>query len=409
MRWLIAEDSLINRRGHWFEYLGAYHRELQELGDQVQFLVSKPAEPFILETFKAQPVLPDAIFHRMGDGSNALKRYSRVPLHAWKTWRAIQRWLKTNPAPDLIFVPTVIVHHLWGWQRVVKKALRHLPNTRLLLFFPGAPVQVDAQGGVHWDQAPTAKLTQRLINSLRPEVERGQVILGAETHPMVRELTRLSGVRFTYLPHPVSFSSDATECPELGPEDDIILGSYGGARHEKGTDILVSAVEQHLQTHPETRLRFVLQMADSFTDAWKRLVDHPRVEIVEGYFPPGEYPRQLARTHGLILPYRASSYALRVSRVVIEAMAGGFPLIATDETTLSDQAREFGAGVYCKNEDVGSLAKALRELELHFGDLRYQAWNRRGLAREHFSIATFRDILAHAHGNDCGSQTTISP
>ncbi|RME67751.1 MAG: glycosyltransferase, partial [Verrucomicrobia bacterium] len=269
---------------------------------------------------------------------------------------------------------------------------------RVILFFPGAPIHIDADGRPQWDAAPTARLFRHLVRSLAREAKAGRVIFAAETHPMVRALSALSGVQFTYLPHPVALPEDTAESAPPADAGDILLGSYGSARHEKGPDILFAAVEKHLAAHPDTRLRFALQVVGCFTDSWKRLAGHPRVDIIEDFFPPGEYPRQLARTHGLILPYRTSSYALRVSRVVIEAMVGGFPLIATDHTTLSDQAAQFGAGVFCENENVESLAAAIRQLEEHFQSLRTRAWDRRRAAREHFSVATFRQLLAGSAG-----------
>ncbi|MEI9864586.1 MAG: hypothetical protein WDN00_08545 [Limisphaerales bacterium] len=37
MRWLIVEDALRDRKGHWFEYLGTFARELRALDDEVTF------------------------------------------------------------------------------------------------------------------------------------------------------------------------------------------------------------------------------------------------------------------------------------------------------------------------------------------------------------------------------------
>ena len=53
MRWLIIEDSLEGRQGHWFEYLENFCRELPRLGDSVTLLVSRRAEPFILNRLGA--------------------------------------------------------------------------------------------------------------------------------------------------------------------------------------------------------------------------------------------------------------------------------------------------------------------------------------------------------------------
>ena len=53
MRWLIVEDALLNRRGHWFEYVGTFGRELRSLGDSVTILADRSAEAFVTEQLPA--------------------------------------------------------------------------------------------------------------------------------------------------------------------------------------------------------------------------------------------------------------------------------------------------------------------------------------------------------------------
>ena len=73
MNWLIVEDALRDTRGHWFEYLSTFVAGLHELGDTVTILGPRDAEPFIIESLDAKPVLPRSIWHRMHDGSGPLK------------------------------------------------------------------------------------------------------------------------------------------------------------------------------------------------------------------------------------------------------------------------------------------------------------------------------------------------
>ena len=35
MKWLIVEDALRDRKGHWLEYVSTFVRELRALGDEV--------------------------------------------------------------------------------------------------------------------------------------------------------------------------------------------------------------------------------------------------------------------------------------------------------------------------------------------------------------------------------------
>ena len=95
----------------------------------------------------------------------------------------------------------------------------------------------------------------------------------------------------------------------------------------------------------------------------------------------------------MLLPYRISSYFLRVSRVVIEAMVNAIAVIATDRTTLADQAAEFGALVKCQNEDPVSLAQSIHYAIAHYEELKTQARRAAPKAQSHFSVSYFRECL----------------
>ncbi|MFM8719832.1 MAG: hypothetical protein ACKOFH_09935 [Chthoniobacterales bacterium] len=114
--------------------------------------------------------------------------------------------LTTSELPDLVFVPTVLVHHLAGWVPLIKWKLRDFRG-RILLFFPNAPVYLDDDGTARIASDPTAKLFQQCTSALRNEVAQDKVVLGAETEPMTKALTEATGVPFTYLPHPVELSA----------------------------------------------------------------------------------------------------------------------------------------------------------------------------------------------------------
>lgn len=397
MRWWMAEDALRDRRGHWFEYDATFVRDLRALGDEVTLLADAAAEPFIQQQLGAQRVLPPSIWHRMSDGTGALRRLARVPQHAWQTRGAIRAWLRRHPAPDLIFVPTVLVHHLLGWSWLIHGALRGT-RTRVLLFFPNTPVRLDpGTGKPAWQPAPTSRLLAHLLRKLAPEVAAGRVILGAETLPMRDALSQVSGVPFTYLPHPVA-PLPATRDPRPSTPT---FASYGPARHEKGSDVLQAALKLVRAQSPAASTRFVVQWLESFRDdrgTWvtrdAALERDPQVEFITRFFGDGEYAHRLAATSALLLPYRRSSYALRVSRVVIEALVNGLPVVATRGTTLAAQAAEFGALVPCEDGDAASVADAIRSLTTNFDSLQAQGRERMPSARAHFSVAHFRALLA---------------
>ena len=147
-------------------------------------------------------------------------------------------------------------------------------------------------------------------------------------------------------------------------------------------------------------LRFAIQWVEDFRDGEGNLVsidpwlrEHPQVEVIGRFFEGDEYERRLAETDVMVLPYR-SPYRLRVSRVVIEAMLNGMPVIATRGTTLFEQAQEYGVVVGCEEGDAESLAAAMLEVAARFESLRVSAAEKVNAAAESFSVGYFRDLLA---------------
>lgn len=407
MNWLIVEDALRNRTGHWNEYISTFSMGLEDLGYSRTILVDRQAESFIVEQEAVNPILPESIWHRMGQGGR-LARYARVPSHAWSTYNAVHHWLKKNPDPDLIFVPTVLVHHLLGWWRLYQRVLQKR-QTRLLLFFPNTPIQWNvATQQPCFGTDPTSRLFVWLIRKLKTAVADRRVILGTETYAMRDALTQSTGVEFTYLPHPVagvSGPADQTESPSP-----LRMGCYGAARHEKGSDLFQSAVVRDLESHPKADCEFVMQWLEDFSDDSgkiiskdPKLVSHPRVKFIDQYFQGNQYEEQLRKTHVMVLPYR-EPYRFRVSRVVIEAMLKGMPVIATRGTTLWEQANQFGSAVACELNDIQSLSESIETVRSNYPELKRQALQRVPLVQQHFSVAHFVECLQqHLQSSSNGS------
>jgi lysophospholipase L1-like esterase len=453
MRWLMVEDALRDRWGHWLEYDSTFLRGLRALGDEVVVLCDRKAEAEVISAIEARPVLPQSIWHRMSDHAGALRRCLRLPLHALATFFAMRRFFARNPldrlprAPDrpgrnlpvpewpaLVFVPTVLVHHLLGWFLLLKSGSCP-PECRILLFFPNLPLEMDGSGHARWNPSPTTRLMARLFQQIRPLVEQRTVVLGVETEAMQQALAQLIGMPVLYLPHPIELPASTDGDRDHVSRSPLRFACYGTARAEKGSDLLQSAIE-HLLSHEPTvpangsdatgretgemmaavtgrdrqgpAVDFAIQWIDDFTDddgarvtVSEELLQSGRVHYIRRYFVGNEYDETLRATDAMLLPYRASSYNVRVSRVVIEAMVHGMPVIATEGTTVWSQAREFGAGLSFKEGDTLSLSEAMTRLAANFEDFSKRAKESAVRARDHFSVRTFRslflDYMAASH------------
>jgi glycosyltransferase involved in cell wall biosynthesis len=358
-------------------------------------LADAEVENDIRESLRAKAILPSSIWHRLGDGAGALTRYSRVFTHNWQTWRVMNEYLRRQPEFDAIFVPTVSVHHLLAWARLVKGTLRHR-NTRVLLFFLTAPAKLDSAGRIVPDTSAGARLLLALIKWLAPEVRDGKVVLGVETKAIQKAFEHMTGLPFVWFPQPVGPSvRNAASSGEW-----IEMACFGGARAEKGSDVLQEAISLHCRKFPSSRARFTIQWVEDF-NAGGRLVTKSselqgagKVRFVTRYFRNGEYAEHLRNTDVMLLPYRLSSYSLRGSRVVIEAAVNGIPVVTTRGTTLAGVAEEFGIGIWCEDGDSKSLAGAIAEMESNFEKMSRRAGEATAAAVELFSVREFRRIFA---------------
>jgi glycosyltransferase involved in cell wall biosynthesis len=184
------------------------------------------------------------------------------------------------------------------------------------------------------------------------------------------------------------------------PERSVVSISEICGQNSSSSETSHSALDSSLAATAAGRpLRFAIQWVEDFQDGegnqvsidpW--LKNHSQVEVFGRYFEGDEYERRLAETDVMVLPYR-SPYRLRVSRVVIEAMMNGMPVVATRGTTLFEQAEEYGVVLGCEDGDAESLAKAMLEVAARFESLRLNAEEKASAAAESFSVGYFRDLL----------------
>ncbi len=395
MKWLIAEDALRDRKGHWFEYIQTFVQGLSELNDEVTVWSDRKAEPFVTDELESVPLLPESIWHRMSDDASRITRYARVPLHAAATYRCVSRGLHSSPQFDVIFVPTVMVHHLLGWYWLLK--VGRIPvGTTVLFFFPNLPITLDRGGIPKWIDSPTTKLLAFLLRGLLPLIRNRRVVLGVETHEMQQAFQTLSGCEVVYLPHPVS----ERHCSPPGPAHQPLAACYGAARHEKGSDIFQKAILHILQHCSQPAARFAIQWLEDFEDTEGQKVQlsdalrtSPFVDVISRYFVGNEYQDRLSCTNLMVLPYRSNAYGLRVSRVVIEAVVSGMPVLVTAGTTLASQLQAFGAGECFVENDHFDLAAKVQTLATQFAEYQEKAHALKAAAAAHFSVQNFRNLL----------------
>jgi len=235
-------------------------------------------------------------------------------------------------------------------------------------------------------------------------VRKDKLILGAETEAMVAAMSMHTGVLFRYLPHPVEpIFLASTRIPVRGST--LCFGAYGAARYEKGTDLIQSAILLYLSENPDPRVRFSFQWINDFplpdgrlASLDPRLPSHPQCDVINQLFPEGAYDSQIVATDFMLLLYR-SAYRLRVSRVVIEAMQAGIPVIVTRGTTLCQQAGQYGVSIECDQNDTEQLVMAIRKAIDSIDKTTAEASVAAPSTSNHFSVNNFRRlVLEDYHG-----------
>jgi hypothetical protein len=211
-------------------------------------------------------------------------------------------------------------------------------------------------------------------------------------------MERLTGVSFTLFPQPVKGVIPSTSRTD-SDDNGIRMAAFGDARAEKGSDILQRAILDYRRKFPDSMVRFTMQWVRDFTAPGgqvakdPQLLQDPFVRYITQYFADGEYASTLQRTDAILLPYRLSSYGLRGSRVAIEAVVNGMPVVVTAGTTLAKVADSFGASIKVADGDTENLTTSIREMEIQFADLREKARRLRPEAVRYFSVENFRGVF----------------
>jgi glycosyltransferase involved in cell wall biosynthesis len=392
MHWLMVEDALRGDAGHWRDYVRVFRDGLVAAGDTCTVLCARGADAGVVREFEARPVLPDFAWETRRRG--LLTRLTEGARHVAETGRAVLDACRER-RPDVIYVPTVKPVHIATWGLMMDRVVPE--GTRVVLLFMNGQAVVTERGAE--PTVPDTRAT-RMVRTLLARLERpvreGRLLLVSDTPALAREYAEWSGLPFTYVPQPVAVPVRERAERVGGP---VVFGAFGDGRHEKGTDVLQEAMRRSVRGGAGHR--FLVQWVTPFPDpagvthAPDAALEAGGVEFVRKLVGPDEYEVLLARTDVLVLPYRRTSYARRGSRVVIEAVVNGIPVVATRGTSLADVAREHGAGVEFVEDDADSLAAAMDEAARRLPELRARATERMPGARAHFSVAEFqRRVLA---------------
>ena len=413
MKLLIAEEALIGRDGHWFEYMNTITKELRKSGETVKVAGNIDATEDILVKLEADPVFPESAWGKRFR-SNNWNRLMQIWQHNNNLYSAASDYLEKEGTFDVLFVPTILIDHIFGWRKFVKKYAGKKVKKVVLFFVNGQGTYQGPGKPIIFNTTPNKLLFKQALSTLKREIQEGIVFLGCETREMAREYEEFCGLPFEYLPHPVDV---APFKKELTTKPGLTIAHLGFSRYEKGSDLLQEAIKKYMECYPEADVKFVLQWLNDFqlengNPCCKDpdLLANPKVEYIDQPLDSKEYAKLIAQTDIMILPYRLRAYYARVSRVAIEAAINSIPMIYTKNSWNESLVEDgHGAGVGFDSESVESLFEAIEETVKSFPDLHRKAEENQPSAFKHYSAETFEEFLKFMTGYAQGEKSLSQP
>jgi glycosyltransferase involved in cell wall biosynthesis len=265
---------------------------------------------------------------------------------------------------------------------------RKLVLLRLCRLF-GVPTIIHLHGGNLPEFCAAHPYLSRLLR--REMVQAAEiVVLGRFWRDFVRDRLAVPESRITILPNAIA---GPETLPDRAAHEICEILFLGMVTAEKGLDELLIALASPMLAP----LRWRMIIAGSGQVAhYRRIADElglgARVDFV-GWVDEAEVRRRLESADLLVLP----SHFECLPMAIIEAMAHGVPVVATDVGAVGEAVEDGVTGLLVPVGDVGALAEAMGKLLANPG-LR-QSFGREGRTRfrQSFDIAIFHERLTRIY------------
>jgi len=393
-RMLVVEEALKNESGHWYEYVKSV-AELNRMAGAKTVVVSHvETDPAIRREIGAHAIFPWTSWDNVYRYPQAWRRYLGIAHHNFRVYRVMSRFVKEHGPFDILFAPTVTIHHVIGWRLLMARHGGRRIGRIILLFRNNAGSYADDS------KTPVFKRSTNILKwalqSFRPLLARGRARFATDSRKLAFEYEHLCGIEPEVFPSPRIAPPAPPAPPVRAPGAPVIFSCLGPARFEKGIDVMQAAIRTYLERHPDGQARFVIQWNDPILDAEgavyppdPALRADPRVELIERTMSSAAYDAAVARTDCMLLPYRRASYFARISGVAVEAVTAGVPVIYTRDTWNEDLVLDLGAGIGVADNDVSGLADAIATMVEDFDRFSAEAVARADAARRSHSPMAF--------------------
>lgn len=393
-RMLVVEEALKNESGHWYEYVKSVAELNRMAGAETVVVSHVDTEPAVQREIGANAIFPWTSWDNIYRYPQAWRRYLGIVHHNLRVYRLMSRFVKQHGPFDVLFAPTVTIHHVIGWRLLMARHGGRRIGQMILLFRNNAGSYADDS------KTPVFKRSTNILKwalqSFRPLLANGRARFATDSKKLAFEYKHLSGIEPEVFPSPRIAPPAPPSPPARAPGAPVIFSCLGPARFEKGIDVMQAAIRTYLERYPDGRAHFVIQWNDPILDANGALYvpdpalrADPRVELIEQTMSSAAYDAAVARTDCMLLPYRRASYFARISGVAVEAVTAGVPVIYTKDTWNEDLVLDLGAGIGVADNDINGLADAIAKMVEQFDRYSAEAVARADAARRSHSPMAF--------------------
>ena len=201
----------------------------------------------------------------------------------------------------------------------------------------------------------------------------------ADSKRIIKDYQNFFNQKLNLLPIPFGVKK-TVENKKLNSQT-IKLG-YLGYTHSKQGYQYMKPLYMDILRKPELS-NVILKIRHNITDINASIVKDLRTlvgstERIENYvnkFTDHEYDQFFEDSDIILIPYQFELYPIQTSGVVVDALSRSKPIIVPENTWLSDQIEQFGAGVKFNGRDYESLLCAIIKATKTIDSLRKKASN----------------------------------
>lgn len=391
-RILLVEENLKTIAAHYYAYAMCLAKEARTRGDDF-LVVANVAADQMVSSQGVYPVLTHARLSRSSRRHFSFLGKIDFITNNFYCYRDLSRFLRKIGGCDCIFFPTASHYQLfciWALLILNPKLVRFV-----VVFFVDQCTKWQ-EGEPRPKPEKIAWILRFQLRLLAPMVRRQRALIAVETAVAQAEYEKLSGLDVQLWGHPVYLPVANTSDHQA----QVVLSSLGPARHEKGSDILVQALDLCLSDSRFDHCHFIVQWMSDFMmpDGSHMVVPSsleatPRVQLINHPVDNQLYQQLLASSSAVLLPYRQTSYYGRLSRVSIEAAVSGIPIIASPGTHAAHVIEDQGAGVVMDDYSVRALVASIALFLADESSIRQRAQQRASVARQLNSPGIFLDKM----------------